>query len=256
MSYALDDVNEEWVRGSGPAWEPPHTVIEVIHLARDRLMKDFGLEEKDDEDKGDEEGEVPRIAVIAPTLKKPGRSRAAMQDDGEEEVDELADVLEGSDHAIAPEEFNFRPFLQSPTIPSGWFPWQDESNVVHYGWEEKDTAPHELVEEVYDLCKVLLKQNVQDSWEQVELDQFFKTQNCLCCRKSSKMCIPPKSSEAIMTCVTCKSSSQGCSHNLMVPLVAVMKKFGSRISIPQILRLLHGLGWVSFDGVDRPEFCK
>ncbi|KAL0573809.1 hypothetical protein V5O48_008136 [Marasmius crinis-equi] len=192
---------------------------------------------------------IPRIAVIAPTPKKPGCSKAAMQDEGEEEVDELADVLEGSDHAIAPEEFDFRPFLQSPAIPSGWFPWQDESNVVHYGWEEKDTAPHELVEEVYDSCKVLLKQNVQDSWEQVELDRFFKSQNCLRCRKSSKTCIPPKSSEGIVTCVTCKSSFQGCSHNSMVPLVVVMKKFGSRISIPRILRLLHGLGWVSFDGV-------
>ncbi|KAL0568499.1 hypothetical protein V5O48_013479 [Marasmius crinis-equi] len=298
MSDTLDDVQEGWLRGSGPASEPPRTVIEVIHLARDRLMKDFGLEEKDDEDEGDEEGEVdgdqgnvanrplprasrptrrtdveadadadagpsrttrsrtktcsptiPRIAVIAPTPKKPGRSKTVMQDEGEEEVNELVDLLEGSDRAIALEEFDFRPFLQSPAIPSGWFPWQDESNVVHYRWEEEDTAPHELVEGVYDSCKVLLKQNVQDSWEQVELDRFFKTQNCLRCRKLSRTCIPPKSSEGIVTCVTCKSSSQGCSHNSMVPLVAVMKKFGSRISIPRILRLLHGLGWVSFDGV-------
>ncbi|KAL0562880.1 hypothetical protein V5O48_019198, partial [Marasmius crinis-equi] len=220
MSDALNDVREGWERGNGPASEPPRTVIEVIHLARDRLMGDFGLEEEDDEDDSEEEGlkkdqgdvanrplsrasqparrtdaevdmgagpsgatrsraktsppKVPRIAAIVSTPRRFDRSRAIAQEGGEEEVDQLVEVSEGSEDAVVPEEFDFRPFLQSPSIPKGWFPWQDKRNVVHYGWGDKDVAPHELVEEMYDSCRVLLKQNVQDSWELVDLDRFFK----------------------------------------------------------------------------------
>ncbi|KAL0563000.1 hypothetical protein V5O48_019077 [Marasmius crinis-equi] len=277
MSDALDDVKEGWVNGTGPASEPPRTVIEVIHLARDKLMRDFGLEEEEDddddddaeEDEGSEEEQgtvanrpltrasaparrtdvdrgsearssgitrgrastsspkVPRIAVIAPTPQKTAKTRVAMEESREEELDELAEVPEDSDDTEAPEDFDFRPFLQSPSIPNGWFPWQDKKNVVHYGWDTRDEAPHALIEEMYDSCRVLLKQNVQDSWEKVDLERFFKSQDCLRCRKSSKTCIPPKSSDGIVTCVTCKSSSQGCSHNSMVPLIALIKKFSA-----------------------------
>ncbi|KAL0563312.1 hypothetical protein V5O48_018759, partial [Marasmius crinis-equi] len=324
MSDALNDVRDGWDRGTGPASEPPRTVIEVVHLARDRLMDDFGLE--DDEGEQDSEGEgatverskrkrpvgvansplvraspskrradvgtsgsyrtdatvrsrtvppsssLPVIEVVAQTSPRITRAQVrsliddeAEEDDGEgedevgedeeeegeeEEEDQIVEGQESSeDGQVYAEDFDFNPFLQSPPLPLGWFPWQDKRNLIHYGWVGTDVAPHALVEELHESCKVLLKQNVQDSWEQVELDRYFKSQSCLRCRKSSKTCIPPKGSDGIVTCGACKSSSQGCSHNSMIPIVAVMKKFRGRLSMTQVLQILHGMSWVSFQGV-------
>ncbi|KAL0565994.1 hypothetical protein V5O48_016021 [Marasmius crinis-equi] len=295
MSDALNNVREGWEQGTGPALELPHMVIEVVHLARDRLMEDFGLEDGEGEQDSDKERDTiehlgrgkpvsvanrPLILVIEavahPSLRAIcAKARSLIDDEAEEDDGESEDEVEGEDEMeeeedceeedqivegqegsedglLYAEDFKFDPSLQSPSTPQGWFPWQDKRNMVHFDWTSTNVAPHSLVEGMYDLCKVLLKQNVQDSWEQVDIDHYFKghmSQSRLWCQKSSKTCTSLKGSDGIITCGACKSSSQGCSHNLMIPIMAVMKKFRDRLSMSQVIRILHGMGWASFQGV-------
>ncbi|KAL0565748.1 hypothetical protein V5O48_016271 [Marasmius crinis-equi] len=218
--------------------------------------------------------QIPVIEAVAHPSPRAIRAKAcsliddeAEEDDGEgedkieeedeteegedcEEEDQIVEGQEGSEDGVFyAEDFNSNPFLQSPLTSQGWFPWQDKWNMVHFDWTSTDVAPHLLVEEMYDLCKVLLKQNMQDSWEQVDLDHYFKSQLCLRCQKSLKTCTSPKGSNGIVTCGACKLSSQGCSHDSMIPIVAVMKKFQDCLSMLQVLCILHGMGWASFQGV-------
>ncbi|KAL0565570.1 hypothetical protein V5O48_016453 [Marasmius crinis-equi] len=166
------------------------------------------------------------------------------EQEGQEEVDEITETPGSGALDVSLEEYDYANPPIFPPKPAQWSPWLDDGQQVHFGWDNDAVVPLPVVREVYSCCLQFFKQNKKGHWKEVDRSSFFAKQQCKTCRRESRFCTPPKATDNFLSCIPCKTSKGKCSHNTLIPFVALAKKFRDRVSVVDLRLMLLSFHWV------------